>query len=314
MSENYKQWCDDEAIINQDQDSSENFFTRSLEDYDHLPSCQEIYARWEKQQWRAADLDFSEDRKSWVAGGDKDRETWMILGRFAAYHVSESEGTDMLPALCAHLPEDDQQNCLATQIADEARHDVFFSRFYEEVIAPDGIQKEDLLQELSAPLRHILFDLPQQLLEQLKMNPEDRALLAKTVTHAHLIIEGTVSLSVMRSVARDFKKMQVFPGFSTGYVNVIRDEARHALLGTAILRDLVAETPELAEVIVQHMDEVLPQLMTVLTPTAERATMFASIGKDPYERRDYAVNSLKKRLESIGIDYQFPEEALARSA
>jgi len=304
----------EDSVVEIDQNSAETFFTRSLDDYDHLPGCKDIYARWEKQQWRAAELDFSEDRRSWVAGGDRDRETWMILGRFAAYHVSESEGTNMLPALCAALPEDDQQNCLATQIADEARHDVFFSRFYEEVIAPDGVKKEDLLQELSAPLRYILFDMPEKLMADLKADPGDWKVLTRAVAHAHLIIEGTVSLSVMRSVSRDFKKMQVFPGFSQGYVNVIRDEVRHALIGTAILRDFVAADPALAQIVVEHLNEVLPALMTVLTPTAERATLFASLGKNPYERRDYAIDSLRKRLAAIGIDYTFPQETFARSA
>ena len=31
----------------------------------HLPSYRELYYRWERQQWRAQDIDFSGDRRQW---------------------------------------------------------------------------------------------------------------------------------------------------------------------------------------------------------------------------------------------------------
>src|SRR6185312_8334681 len=33
----------------------------------HLPTYQELYYRWERQQWSAQEIDFTEDRKQWLA-------------------------------------------------------------------------------------------------------------------------------------------------------------------------------------------------------------------------------------------------------
>lgn len=286
------------------------------QDYQNVPSYIDIYTRWEKQHWRVSDLDFSIDRKNWESGSDSDRAKWMIFGRFAAFHLAEGHGADLLTIYNDCFRREEQRLVLSTQFVDEARHNVYFARFYEEVIAPtEGTANhQQLLNSLSPALRHLIFEMTDELMSALHKDTDDRYLLTRAITLSHLVQEGTIALSVMRSVLKDFRRLQVFPGFSQGYVNIVRDEARHALFGVVLLRDLIANEPALKSAVIEQLDACMPTLLTILSPLPERATFFASEGKDPTERRVFALSWLQKRLRCIGVDYAIPGLDLSLSA
>ena len=39
----------------------------------HLPTYRELYYRWERQQWRAQDINFSDDREQWISMSQDER-------------------------------------------------------------------------------------------------------------------------------------------------------------------------------------------------------------------------------------------------
>src|SRR4051812_38597410 len=101
-------------------------------------SYEDLYARWEKGNWRATELDFSQDYKDW-------HETFSELERKAAlwnysmFFHGEDSVTDNLSPYIDAAPREEQKYFLATQQVDESRHAMFFKRFMHEVVgAGDG--------------------------------------------------------------------------------------------------------------------------------------------------------------------------------
>src|SRR5205085_5090310 len=96
-------------------------------------SYEDLYARWEKGNWRATELDFSQDREDWRAKLD-DIQRASALWQYAMFFYGEDSVTDNLGPYIDAAPREEQKYFLATQQVDEARHAVFFARFMREVV------------------------------------------------------------------------------------------------------------------------------------------------------------------------------------
>src|SRR5262245_38250093 len=99
------------------------------------PDSGELFRRWERQSWCAHSIDLSEDREQWLALDAAERWQWFCLAGFAHFRISEIHGMDCLTAFVRAMPRPEDRMYLATQVADEARHAAFFSRYYAEVVA-----------------------------------------------------------------------------------------------------------------------------------------------------------------------------------
>src|SRR5919112_6062055 len=96
-------------------------------------SYEDLYARWERGNWRATEIDFTEDRRQW-------HEVMTPLERRAAlwqyamfFHGEDAVADDLAPFSDA-APREEQKYFLCTQQVDEARHAIFFKRFLDEVV------------------------------------------------------------------------------------------------------------------------------------------------------------------------------------
>src|SRR5436853_6134201 len=95
-------------------------------------SYEDLYARWEKGNWRATEIDFSQDREDWREKLD-DLQRASALWQYSMFFYGEDSVTDNLSPYIDAAPQEEQKYFLATQQLDEARHAVFFSRFMTEV-------------------------------------------------------------------------------------------------------------------------------------------------------------------------------------
>ena len=109
-------------------------------------SYDDLYARWEKGNWSATALDFSEDKRQWEEQFD-DFERKAALWNYALFFWGEDAVADGLSPYIDAAPREEQKYFLATQQVDEARHAVFFSRFMGEVA---GIGGSDIGSRLDA--------------------------------------------------------------------------------------------------------------------------------------------------------------------
>ncbi|HLH68322.1 MAG TPA: ribonucleotide-diphosphate reductase subunit beta [Candidatus Dormibacteraeota bacterium] len=267
-----------------------------------------LYRRWERQQWAVADLDLAEDVSHWerLDGSQRDavRRT-MIL-----FFIGEQAVTDTLSPILHAAPREDERIFLATQIADEARHAVFFQRYFEEVLGIGGGLHAALGRigpERTAGFRQIFDRQLAAATERVRVAPSDRGAWVEAVVTYHLIIEGYLALAGQRNLLRFFRGAGLLPGFTTGFTAVARDESRHIGFGVLALRRRVAEDPAQARVIARQVLELSePTVLTVVNP--EQRLQLPDPGhlpalqrQSPLEAREFSIGSLARRLRSIGI-------------
>ena len=93
---------------------------------------EDLYARWERGNWSATELDFAEDRRQWEEVFSA-HERKAALWNYALFFWGEDAVADDLSPFIDAAPREEQKYFLATQQVDEARHAVFFKRFMHEV-------------------------------------------------------------------------------------------------------------------------------------------------------------------------------------
>src|SRR5271167_1193180 len=95
-------------------------------------SYDDLYARWERGNWSATELDFSEDARQWREEFSE-FERRAALWNYSLFFWGEDAVADNLSPYIDAAPREEQKYFLTTQQVDEARHAVFFKRFMNEV-------------------------------------------------------------------------------------------------------------------------------------------------------------------------------------
>src|SRR2546425_4904965 len=149
-------------------------------------SYDDLYRRWEEGNWRATELDFSQDRLGWDSLNDIQRKSALWI--YSMFFYGEDAVADGLSPYIEAAPKEEQKYFLATQQVDEARHAVFFHRFMHEVC---GIGDGSLSSGLSTikpqltPGFRKVFDRLDVMAEELRAD-RSRCKLAEAVTLYHV--------------------------------------------------------------------------------------------------------------------------------
>ena len=96
-------------------------------------SYADLYARWERGNWRALEIDFTEDRRQWHEVMTEQERRAALWNYAMFFHGEDAVADDLAPFIDA-APLEEQKYFLTTQQVDEARHAIFFSRFMNEVV------------------------------------------------------------------------------------------------------------------------------------------------------------------------------------
>lgn len=282
---------------------------------DHLlgPSVDagSLYRRWETQQWAVSELDFSQDVKDWETLPPGVRN--MMQHTMTLFFIGEQAVTDTLSPLLHTAPREDERIFLATQVADEARHTVFFQRFFQDVLGIGGglhAALDAISPRATEGFRKIFEHQLRDAMDRVLQEPASTEAWVEGVVTYHLIIEGYLAVTGQRSLLRTLRKVGLMPGFRAGFTAVARDESRHIGFGVLALRRRVADDPRMAEVIARKVHELLePAVNTVVAPDRRLPVEDPRQIPEPLrvngvELRDFAVSSLIKRLRSSGIPAQ----------
>jgi ribonucleoside-diphosphate reductase beta chain len=275
----------------------------------NLPSYRELFYRWEKQQWRASEVDFTIDQQQWQAMSH-DEHMMRIYG-LSAFFQGEASVTDTLSPYILAMPEEEMRLFLATQQVDEARHTVFFARFFREVIGLDHGLLEETLSEvrqyMNPDLQYILIESLQEVSERLRQDPAQLATLVEGVTLYHVIIEGTMALAGQRGILETYRLNDIFPGFRGGFTAVARDESRHVVFGVKFLRDMIGRDHAYARVVQAAVEKYAPTALNAITPGEEQLQNILGMGEDPWVTPRFAQDSLRKKLKVMGLSMTLPE-------
>jgi ribonucleotide reductase beta subunit family protein with ferritin-like domain len=226
---------------------------------------EDLYRRWEEGNWKATAIDLSKDKEGWRSLTDIQRRS--ALWTYSMFFYGEDSVADNLSPYIDAAPKEEQKYFLATQQVDEARHAVFFSRFFNEVIgAGDGIASGLAYTEpqLTWGFRQV-FDRLDRMADELR---RDRSLpkFAQAIALYHMVVEAELAQPGQHFIEDYFVKAGTLPGFAEGMKNVSRDEQRHIGFGVKVLSECFVESDECKQAVGELMREVSPYSLAVYLP------------------------------------------------
>jgi ribonucleoside-diphosphate reductase beta chain len=277
------------------------FIDRGLE---NMPSYMDLYRRWETQPWAVSDLDFRADREHWLQSSDFEREV-TLWGRRLFFNGEERVTATLAPFVWA-APKPEIELFLSSQMVDEARHTVFFDRWWREVVGTDAPDMETLLRQVRPDVNEgydaLFYDRLPSTAQRLANNPRDIDAFVEGVTIYHIVVEATLALTGQRFELESMRELELtHHGFYRGFTAVARDESRHVNFGVKVLQEAVREDAgRFAPLIQRTLVECLPLISGTIEPPDPR--YYSEFGRSEEELLDFAMNALNKRLRAIGIN------------
>jgi ribonucleotide reductase beta subunit family protein with ferritin-like domain len=265
-------------------------------------SYEDLYARWERGNWSATNLDFTEDAREWQEEFTEFERQAAIWNYALFFWGEDAVATNLSPYIDA-APLAQQKYFLTTQQVDEARHAVFFNRLMHEVC---GIGDGSLATGLNAikpqltPGYTKIFDRLRKMGDELRANSSGPQ-LAAAVTLYHLIIEATMAQPGQHMICSYLEKRDVLPAFRKGMENITVDEQRHIGFGVKLISDLAREDPHVADSVAQLLREVMPYLSQVLMPPDWDERYITCFGYSYEQIGDEAMLSLQTKLRAAGL-------------
>jgi ribonucleotide reductase beta subunit family protein with ferritin-like domain len=266
-------------------------------------SYEDLYSRWERGNWSATELDFTEDARQW-------REDFTEFERQAAvwnyclFFWGEDAVTDNLSPYIDAAPLEEQKYFLATQQVDEARHAVFFKRFMQEVCGiGDGSMSSGLnaIKPQLTPGFRKIFGRLDRMADELRAD-RSRAQLAAAVTLYHVVIEAGLAQPGQHFICSYLERRDQLPAFRAGMANIAADEQRHIGFGVKLLSDLNREDPVgVPKAVARVLHDVTRYTSQVLMPPGWDERYITVFGATFDEVGVEGLNSMTTKLRSAGL-------------
>ncbi len=265
-------------------------------------SYTDLYARWERGNWRAMEIDFSEDRRQWHEVLTEHERRAALWNYAMFFHGEDAVADDLAPFIDA-APREEQKYFLATQQVDEARHAIFFKRFMHEVVGVgDGTIAGGLRAvepELTWGFRKT-FALLDEITGALRSD-HSRVALARAVTMYHVVVESLLAQPGQHFISDYLERRELLPGFREGMRLVALDEQRHIGFGVKLLNDLLEEEPLVRDAVADLVREVTPYALAVFVPPGWDRSYTECFGFTLEEIYTEGARSFEQKLRSAGL-------------
>ena len=278
-----------------------------------LLDYRQLYALWERQNWKATELDFTVDKEQWVTTPREAQES--TIWSLGSFYVGEERVTaDLAPFLQA-APSGEIELFLATQLVDEARHAAFFDRFGAEVMCLSADDFRGRMREveklLLSPWREVFDDGLRDVAKRIQAKPDDLDLFVEGITTYHMVVEGFLAVTGQTLIRDYLLEHSLYPGFCEGFGLVERDEHRHVAFGVRFLRDVIDEDARHRETVERVVLDLAPKAAYVFVPPyVKDPSDFVSYGYTSRQIYGFAYRTLKRRMKVLGIEIPPPEELL----
>lgn len=261
-----------------------------------------LYRLWEDNNWSVFALDFSRDIVDWRERMSPEQRAAARWNYSLFLHGEEAVARTLAPFVHADLSQE-QRVFVTTQIVDEARHHVFFSRFMREVVGTG----HDLASTLNTAAVNLtpgfkrVFGELDSLTDRLRRHPYNRTLLARSILHYHIVVEGLLAHPGQHFMRLSLAEHDLLPGFAAGIAHIARDESRHMAFGIQALTELVAESNANRRAVISQLDRVLPWAVAVFVPPNFDDNYIRVFGIEPLDLYAFALRSLAAKLKRVGI-------------
>jgi Ribonucleotide reductase, small chain/SCP-2 sterol transfer family len=262
----------------------------------------DLYSRWERGNWRATEIDFSQDAIEWREEFS-DFERKAAIWNYALFFWGEDAVTDGLSPYIDAAPREEQKYFLATQQVDEARHTVFFTRFMHEVAGIGDGSSSSGLKEIEPGLTwgfRKVFERLERMGDELRRDPSIPN-LAAAVTLYHIVIEAALAQAGQHFITSYLTERDLLPGFRGGMENVSADEQRHIGFGVKLLSDLVEQDPDSRYAVADMLREVIPWTGAVLVPPNWDEQYVECFGFTLEDLGEAGASSLETKMRSAGL-------------
>jgi hypothetical protein len=266
-------------------------------------SYEDLYARWERGNWSATELDFSEDARQWREDFT-DFERQAAVWNYCLFFWGEDAVADNLSPYIDAAPLEEQKYFLTTQQVDEARHAVFFKRFMQEVCGigngsmASGL--ETIKPQLTSGFRKI-FDRLDRMADELRAD-RSPAKLAAAVTLYHVVIEAALAQPGQHFICGYLEDRDQLPAFREGMRNIAADEQRHIGFGVKLLADLNREDPvRVPKAVAQILRDVTRYTAQVLMPPGWDERYLSVFGATYDDVGVEGLTSMTTKLRSAGL-------------
>ncbi|RZT88659.1 ribonucleotide reductase small subunit [Pseudonocardia sediminis] len=292
---------DDAGLRDMPELPPEAVFTHAEDVAASRPGPVELYRRWERQQWSAADVELGPDAEELATLPAPVRRA--VLESITTFIVGEYTGLDILGPILVGSPDEEYSVFLGTQIADETRHTHLMLRLGEEVAGYDPDPHRMLAQawRSAGPAHQDLALLEGQLVRELLERPRDYGRWLRAVVLFHFITEGILALVGQRALVRTLRRVDALPGIRTAYTAMCRDESRHVGFGTHALRVGMLEG---------HQDDIY-EVLERAVPIAMEFDGRGERASAPF--RAMCTDLVRKHLSSIGGDPVFADHLVTHA-
>lgn len=285
------------------------------------PTPMDLYHRWEGQNWSTLDLNFADDVEHWrnMEGFFSGIRT-ELQRTFTLFFVGEQAVTDTLAPLVHAAPDEPSRIFLSTQLVDEARHSVFFSRFFDEVVGiPGGLSAAlaVLRDDVVDGFRKIFDNDLVEVTDRVRKDPDDYEAWVEGIVVYHLIVEGMLALTGQKYLLGIIREMGILPGFYAGFTAVARDESRHVNFGVRAIMEAGVRDRKLLKKVEDTVFRLLEPACRIVAAPDRRFVISVeetpeNLQVNPFEVRAFSLHSLTKRLRVAGIPQGVCDEITKR--
>ena len=266
-------------------------------------SYSDLYARWERGNWRATELDFTEDARQWREDFTE-FERQAAIWNYCLFFWGEDAVADNLSPYIDAAPLEEQKYFLASQQVDEARHAVFFKRFMHEVCGIGNGSMSSGLQSIKPQLTpgfRKIFDRLDQMADELRAD-RSPAQLAAAVTLYHIVIEASLAQPGQHFICSYLEERDQLPAFREGMENIATDEQRHIGFGVKLLADLNREDPVgVPKAVARILRDVTRYTAQVLMPPGWDESYVTVFNSTLDEVGIEGLTSMTTKLRSAGL-------------
>lgn len=279
------------------------------------PTARDLYKRWEKQNWSVYDIEFTKDIADWAVLPDEIKA--QLVGALYAFFLGEAAVTDTLSPMVHAAPTDEDRQFLSTQLVDEARHTIFFDRFFREVLGVDGLdaaRQEPEVQDYLFTMDErgygrLFYKHLREVTDAVRMDPGDYGKWIDSICLYHMVIEGMLALFGQRFILQAARAFDILPGFRAGFTAVTRDESRHVNYAVYALRMAVeaGHHDRIVDSVSKYMEDGCAVLtrnndeIPLATPEAQAMVPEALQQGSFADQWSFPAMQLRKRLRQAGI-------------